>query len=44
MIGHDLATLAKYADRMIFLNHRVLLDGHAQEVLPQAIELMENQI
>jgi zinc transport system ATP-binding protein len=44
MIGHDLATLAKYADRMIFLNHRVLLDGHAQEVLPQAMALMEKQV
>ncbi|MBP5296215.1 MAG: ATP-binding cassette domain-containing protein [Bacteriovoracaceae bacterium] len=41
MIGHDLHALAQYADRMIFLRQRVLLDGHAQEILPSALQLMQ---
>jgi zinc transport system ATP-binding protein len=33
LVSHDLAAIARVADRMIFLNHRILADGTPAEVL-----------
>jgi len=33
LVSHDLATLARFADRMVFLDHRIICEGAPSEVL-----------
>jgi zinc transport system ATP-binding protein len=33
LVSHDLATLARFADRMVFLDHRIICEGPPPEVL-----------
>jgi zinc transport system ATP-binding protein len=33
LVSHDLATLARFADRMVFLDHRIVCEGTPAEVL-----------
>jgi zinc transport system ATP-binding protein len=33
LVSHDLATLARFADRMVFLDHRIVCEGPPAEVL-----------
>jgi zinc transport system ATP-binding protein len=36
LVSHDLATLARFADRMVFLDHRIVCEGPPAEVLRDA--------
>ena len=36
LVSHDLATLARFADRMVFLDHRIVCEGSPAEVLRDA--------
>jgi len=33
LVSHDLATLARFADRLVFLDRRIICDGPPAEVL-----------